>query len=148
MAVTAARRIPGAAAAFAAVWMLASAVGDGWAADADRALFEYVRTRRGRTGTVIARVVSALAEPAVVYPVLAIAGAGAARRGVRGRRWGPQRSGAGRAAAGRGGWRQPCLPGRALARRCDRRLAVRRGVAAPDRPALTVRLLAGCGTGQ
>ncbi|HTT54791.1 MAG TPA: phosphatase PAP2 family protein [Streptosporangiaceae bacterium] len=80
MAVTAARRIPGAAAAFAAVWMLASAVGDGWAADADRVLFEHVRGRRGRTGTVIARVVSALAEPAVVYPVLAIVGASAARR--------------------------------------------------------------------
>jgi undecaprenyl-diphosphatase len=80
MAVTAARRIPGTVAAFAAVAVLASATASGWAADADRALFEQVRARRGRTGTVIARKISALAEPAVMYPVLAGAGAAAARR--------------------------------------------------------------------
>jgi membrane-associated phospholipid phosphatase len=80
MAVMAAQRMPGAVAAFAAVAVLASAVGGGWAADADRALFEHVRARRGKTGTVIARRICALAEPAVVYPVLAVAGAGAACR--------------------------------------------------------------------
>jgi hypothetical protein len=80
MAVMAARRIPGAVAAFAAVAVLASAAESGWVGDADRALFEHVRARRGKTGTAIARMVSALAEPTVVYPVLAVAGARAARR--------------------------------------------------------------------
>jgi len=82
MAVIAARRIHGAVAAFAAAAVLASAAADGWVADADRALFEQVRARRGKTGTVIARRISALAEPAVVYPVLAVVGARAGwRRG-------------------------------------------------------------------
>jgi hypothetical protein len=82
---------PGAVAAFAALAVLASAAADGWVADADRALFEQVRARRGKTGTVIARKVSALAEPAVVYPVLAVVGA---RAGCR--------------AGWRCGW-EPCL---------------------------------------
>jgi undecaprenyl-diphosphatase len=74
MAVIAARGRPGAIAAFAALTGLASAVGGGWLADADRALFEHVRARRGETGTAVARRISALAELAVVYPVLALAG--------------------------------------------------------------------------
>jgi membrane-associated phospholipid phosphatase len=82
MAMIAARRIPSAVAAFAAVAVLASAATGGWVADADRALFEQVRARRGKTGTVIARRISALAEPTVVYPVLAVVGARAGwRRG-------------------------------------------------------------------
>lgn len=77
---TAALRIPAAAVSSAAVAVLASAArGAGWLAEADRAVFERVRTRRGRTGITIARVVSALAEPEVIYPVLAVAGAGRAR---------------------------------------------------------------------
>jgi membrane-associated phospholipid phosphatase len=109
MAVTAARRIPGAVAAFAAVAVLASATAGGWAADADRALFEQVRARRGKAGIVIARRISALAEPAVVYPVLAVAGAAAARR-----------------AGWRHGW-EPCLmvASGAVLRRCAARVIAR-----------------------
>jgi membrane-associated phospholipid phosphatase len=82
VAVTAAWRIPAAAASFAAVAVLAwAARGAGWLAEADQAVFERVRAHRGRTGITIARVASALAEPEVIYPVLAVAGAGAARRG-------------------------------------------------------------------
>ncbi len=47
----------------------------------DRCAFELVRARRGQTAIRVARMVSALAEPGVVYPVLALAGVGAARRG-------------------------------------------------------------------
>jgi membrane-associated phospholipid phosphatase len=85
--------MPAAVAAFGVVAVLASAGWDGTRlARADSAVFDRIRARRGRTGIAVARAVSALAEPDVVYPVLAVAGAGAARR--------------------RGGWRdalQPCL---------------------------------------
>jgi membrane-associated phospholipid phosphatase len=77
MAVTA-NRIAGAAAAFAALAILASADDIGRLADADRALFEAVRTHRGQTGTVVARFVSGFGQPSVVYPVL-VAGAVARR---------------------------------------------------------------------
>jgi membrane-associated phospholipid phosphatase len=80
MALTAARRITGAIAAFAALAIVASAADDGSLAEADRAVFEAVRVRRDRTGITIARAVSALGEPAVVYPVLAIAAGCAVRR--------------------------------------------------------------------
>jgi membrane-associated phospholipid phosphatase len=80
MAVTAARQLVTAAAAFAGVAVLAAAADRGWLADADRRAFEAVRTRRGPATTRIAHAVSALAEPDVVYPVLALVGAAAARR--------------------------------------------------------------------
>jgi membrane-associated phospholipid phosphatase len=88
MAMTADGRIAGAAAAFAALAIVASARNDGRLADADRALFEVVRARRSGARTVAARAVSALGEPAVVYPLL-IAGGGAARKA---------------------GWRRACTP--------------------------------------
>jgi len=74
MAMTGARRIAVAAAAFAAAAALAPAADHGWLADVDRRVFEAVRARRGATATKTARMVSALAEPGVVYPVLGLAG--------------------------------------------------------------------------
>ncbi|HEY1323700.1 MAG TPA: phosphatase PAP2 family protein [Streptosporangiaceae bacterium] len=62
-------------AAFTALAMVASAGDRGRLADADRALFEAVRAHRGEAGTVVARTISAVAEPAVIYPVLVAAGA-------------------------------------------------------------------------
>jgi membrane-associated phospholipid phosphatase len=109
MAVRAARRIPGAMADFAALAVIASAAaGSGRAADADRAVFERVRAGRTPAGIAVARAVSALAEPAVAYPLLAAAGARAARRA---------------------GWRHalwPCLAvasGAAVRRRLSRAIA-------------------------
>lgn len=81
MAVRAARGIPGAAAHFAALAVVASAAaGDGRAAGADRAVFEHLRAGRTPVGVAAARAVSALAEPAVAYPLLAAAGVRAGRR--------------------------------------------------------------------
>ncbi|MGH3198535.1 MAG: phosphatase PAP2 family protein [Streptosporangiaceae bacterium] len=80
MALTAARRITGATAAFAALVIVASAADNGSLADADRAVFEALRARRDRARTTIARAVSALGEPAVIYPVLTIAAGCTARR--------------------------------------------------------------------
>lgn len=80
MAVTNARQLVTAAAAFAGVAVLASAADRGWLADVDRRAFEAVRTRRGPAAIRVAHAVSALAEPGVVYPVLALAGVAAARR--------------------------------------------------------------------
>jgi len=78
---TVARGMAGAAAYFAALAVLASAAaGGGRAAGADRAVFERVLAGRTPAGIAVARVVSALAEPAVAYPLLAAAGARAARR--------------------------------------------------------------------
>ena len=85
MAVTASRQLAGASVAFATVAGLASAADRGWLADADRRTFEAIRERRTETATNVARALSALAEPTVVYPVLALAGVAAARRGRRGR---------------------------------------------------------------
>lgn len=82
MAVRTARRLAGALAYFAALAVVTSATaGDGWATSADRAVFERVRAGRIPGGIAVARAVSALAEPAVVYPLLAATGAYAARRG-------------------------------------------------------------------
>jgi membrane-associated phospholipid phosphatase len=84
MAAPASRPLAAASAAFAAVAGLASATDRGWLADADRLAFAAVRERRTETATRVARAVSALAEPNVVCPVLALAGIAAARGG---RRW-------------------------------------------------------------
>ncbi|HEY6309380.1 MAG TPA: phosphatase PAP2 family protein [Streptosporangiaceae bacterium] len=67
---TAGRRIAGAAAAFAALAIVASAGDGGRLADADRALFDAVRAHRGRAGTAVAQAISTFGEPAVVYPAL------------------------------------------------------------------------------
>jgi membrane-associated phospholipid phosphatase len=84
MAVTGSRQLAAASVAFATVAGLASAADHGWLADADRRAFEAIIERRSETATRVARAVSALAEPHVVFPVLAVAGIAAARRG---RRW-------------------------------------------------------------
>jgi membrane-associated phospholipid phosphatase len=81
MAVTNVRQMSAAAAAFSAVMALASSANSGWLADADRRAFAVVRARRGQTAIRAARMASALAEPSVVYPVLVLAGVGAARHG-------------------------------------------------------------------
>jgi membrane-associated phospholipid phosphatase len=78
--VTPGKQLTAAAAAFAGVAVLASAADRGWLAEADRRAFEAVRTRRSPAATRVARGVSALAEPGVAYPVLALAGVAAARR--------------------------------------------------------------------
>jgi len=81
VAVKVAREATGAIAFFAALAAVTSAaVGGGWAADADQAVFERVRASRTQSGVVVARAVSALAEPAVAYPLLAAVGVCAARR--------------------------------------------------------------------
>jgi undecaprenyl-diphosphatase len=75
-----ARRLAGAA-AFGALAFLASRIGgENRLVRADRAAFEIVRARRSRAGIVVARAVSSLAEPEVVYPLLALAGVRAAPR--------------------------------------------------------------------
>jgi hypothetical protein len=66
VAVIADRRIAGAAAAFAALVIVASAADGGRLAAADRVLFETVYAHRSRAGTLAARVISASGEPAVV----------------------------------------------------------------------------------
>jgi membrane-associated phospholipid phosphatase len=76
-----ARQLTAAAAAFAGVAVLASAADRGWLGEADRRAFDAVRTRRRPAATRVAHVISDLAEPAVAYPVLALAGVVAARRG-------------------------------------------------------------------
>jgi membrane-associated phospholipid phosphatase len=121
MAVTAsrqrmtARQLTAAATAFAGVGALASVADRGWLAEADRRAFEAIRTRRGPSATRVAHAVSALAEPGVVYPVLALAGI------VVGRRDGWRRAGA------------PCLVvagGAMIRRRLSRLIARQRPPAA------------------
>jgi membrane-associated phospholipid phosphatase len=80
MAMTATRRLLPAAAACGAVLVLASSADHGLAAGLDRRAFEAVRAHRGPGAVEVARVVSALAEPHVAYPVLALAGISGARR--------------------------------------------------------------------
>lgn len=105
------RRLPSAAAVCGAVLVLALCADQGAAADADRWAFEAVRARRGPAAVKAARMVSALAEPHVAYPALALAGVIGARRG---------------------GWRQavvPCLvvaSGAASRRRLSRLIARQR----------------------
>jgi membrane-associated phospholipid phosphatase len=81
VAMTSPRRLAVAAVAFAAAAALAPAADHGWLAEADRWAFEAIRARRGATAVKAARMVSALAEPEIVYPVLAIAGITGARQG-------------------------------------------------------------------
>ena len=83
MAVTGPRRVRAAIMAFAAPALVAAAVGRGGLASADHAGFQAVLTRRCPAGIAVARAVSALAEPGVVYPLLAAIGA-TRRAGWRG----------------------------------------------------------------
>ncbi len=83
MALTEPRRVMAAIQAFAGPLAVAAAADRGWLARADRAGFRAVLANRCQAGTAVARVVSALAEPGVVYPLLAAAGA-ARRDGLRG----------------------------------------------------------------
>src|SRR5579875_928216 len=75
MAVAPARRIRAAAAAFAGPAAIGWAADHGWLAAADRAGFEAVLARRRGAGTAVARAVTAVAEPALINPVLAAVGA-------------------------------------------------------------------------
>jgi membrane-associated phospholipid phosphatase len=114
MALTAARRITGAAVAFAALAVLAGRIaGDGRLARADRSAFDRVLASRTRAGIVIAHAVSALAEPEVVYPLLVIASAAAARRA---------------------GWRHAGMPGLVITGAAARRM-LSRAIARPRPPA-------------
>jgi undecaprenyl-diphosphatase len=81
MAVTAPRQLAAASAAFATVAGLAAAADHHWLADADRRLFEAIREQRTESATTVARALSVMAEPAVVYSVLGLAAAVATRRG-------------------------------------------------------------------
>jgi undecaprenyl-diphosphatase len=83
MAVTGTRRLLPAAAAAGAVLALAYSADHGLAAGLDRRAFEAVRARRGPGAVKVARIVSALAEPRVAYPVLALAGMYGARGSPR-----------------------------------------------------------------
>jgi membrane-associated phospholipid phosphatase len=80
MALRAVWRITGATTAFAVLAILASASEHGSLSDADRALFEVVRERRGPARTAVAQAVSTFGEPAVVCPVLTVVAALATRR--------------------------------------------------------------------
>jgi hypothetical protein len=113
MAVTADRPIAGAAAAFVALAVVASTRDGGWLADADRALFDGVRAHRGRARTVVARIISAFGEPAVVYPVL-LAGGGAARQA---------------------GWQRACVPCLVVASGAAARRRLSQVIARPRPPA-------------
>jgi membrane-associated phospholipid phosphatase len=74
-------RMTGAAVAFAALAAVVMCTArDGCLVRANRAAFDRVRASRTRTGIAIAHAVSGLAEPEVVYPVLAITSAVGARR--------------------------------------------------------------------
>jgi membrane-associated phospholipid phosphatase len=109
MAMTGTRRGLAAIMSFAAPTVVAAAVGRGWLASVDDAGFRVVTKRRGPAATAVARVVSALAEPGVVYPLLGAVGA-----------------------ARREGWRAACAPclvvasGAAARRRLSRVIARQR----------------------
>jgi membrane-associated phospholipid phosphatase len=114
MALTAARRITGAAVCFAAVAVLAARAGDdGGLARADRMAFDRVQARRSQAGIVVARAVSAVAEPGVVYPVLGMTGA---------------------LVAPRIGWRQACMPCLVVASGAAARRTASRIIARPRPP--------------
>jgi membrane-associated phospholipid phosphatase len=82
VAVTGTHRLLRAAAAYGAVLVLAYSADHGLAAGLDRRAFEAVRARRGPGAVKVARFVSGLAEPHIVYPVLAFAGISGARQGI------------------------------------------------------------------
>lgn len=69
------QRVRAAVMAFAAPAVVAAAVGRGRLASVDHAGFRAILTRRCPAGITLARAVSALAEPGVVYPLLVAAGA-------------------------------------------------------------------------
>ena len=107
-------RITGAAVAFAALAAVVMCTArDGCLVRADRAAFDRVRASRTRTGIVIARAVSALAEPEVAYPVLVITSA----VGVR-----------------RASWRYAAMPGLVITGAAARRM-LSRMIARPRPPA-------------
>jgi membrane-associated phospholipid phosphatase len=83
MALTGSRRVWAAIMAFAGPVAVAAAADRGWLARADHAGFRAVLASRCPARTAVARAVSALAEPGVVYLLLAAAGA-ARRDGLRG----------------------------------------------------------------
>jgi membrane-associated phospholipid phosphatase len=113
MALISPRRLTGAV-AFGALAFLASRVGgENRLARADRVAFESVRARRNRAGIAVARAISSLAEPAVVYPALALAGV---------------------AAAPRIGWRRACAPSLAVASGAFARRRLSRVIARPRPP--------------
>jgi membrane-associated phospholipid phosphatase len=112
--VTGPRRVRAAIMAFAAPVALAAAVGHGWPASVDHAGFRMVLARRCPAGTAIARAVSALAEPGVIYPLLAAAGV-----------------------ARRGGWRGACVPCLVVASGAVARRRLSRVIARPRPPAET-----------
>jgi membrane-associated phospholipid phosphatase len=101
VAVTVTRRLAAAAAAFGAVLLLSESADRGRLAGPDRHAFEAVRGRRSPGMIKMAHVVSAMAEPHVAYPALALAGIAAARRGSWWRAAGPCVVVAGGAAARR-----------------------------------------------
>jgi membrane-associated phospholipid phosphatase len=69
------QQIAGAAVSFGALAILAAQAGDGGGlARTDRVLFDGIQARRGTTGIAIAKGLSTLAEPAVIYPMLGLAG--------------------------------------------------------------------------
>jgi membrane-associated phospholipid phosphatase len=82
MAASGIRRLLVAVAVGGAVPVLAACADHGPLSDLDRRAFAAVRARRGPAVVRAARIVSALAEPHVAYPVLALAGSRAARRGA------------------------------------------------------------------
>ena len=109
-----ARRLTGAA-AFGALAFLASRLGgDNRLTRADRATFEIVRARRSRAGIAVAQAVSSLAEPEVVYPLLALAGV---------------------VAAPRIGWQRACAPCLVVASGAFARRRLSRVIARPRPPA-------------
>ena len=81
MALTAGRRIAGAVVAFAALAVLATrTAGNGCLARADQEAFDRVKARRTSIGIALAHTVSGLAEPEVIYPLLAVTSVVALRR--------------------------------------------------------------------
>lgn len=109
------RRVCGAVAAFTGVAVVASLVGErGPLADADHAAFAAVRARRCSPGVVVARGISALAEPGVAYPAAMLGGTVASRRM---------------------GWRRACIPLLEVASGAAVRRRVSRVIARPRPPA-------------
>ena len=82
MAASAIRRLLPALTVCGTVLVLASCVDHGPLSDLDSRGFTAVRDRRGPGAVKVARIVSALAEPHVAYPVLALASTRRARRGA------------------------------------------------------------------
>jgi membrane-associated phospholipid phosphatase len=82
MAASGIRRLLVAVAACGAAPVLAAYADHGPLSDLDRWAFAAVRASRGPAVVRVARIVSALAEPHVAYPVLVLAGTRAARRGA------------------------------------------------------------------